>query len=130
GDSRAMTQAHTQSRSLVFRGTWLGQCLSMIRLGRPKFLLGGFALYGLGVLCALALGEPFSLGVFLWGQLAVVAIQLTSHYSNDYFDYHADLANQTPTQWSGGSRVLVHAELPRISALYAAVVCAIVACLA
>lgn len=110
--------------------TWRSQCVSLIRLGRPKFLLGGFALYGLGVLCSLAIGEPFSLGVFLWGQLAVTAIQLTTHYSNEYFDYHADLANRTPTRWSGGSRVLVHAEVPRIAALFAATFCALCACLA
>lgn len=110
--------------------TWPGLCFSMIRLGRPKFLLGGVALYGLGVLCAVTLGEAFSLGVFLWGQLAVTAIQLTTHYSNDYFDYHADVANRTPTRWSGGSRVLVRAEVPRIAALVAAGVCALIACLA
>lgn len=110
--------------------TWLDQCISMIRLGRPKFLLGGVALYGLGVLCSISLGEPFLLEVFLWGQLAITAIQLTTHYSNDYFDYHADVANRTPTRWSGGSRVLVRAEIPRISALIAASICALVACLA
>lgn len=112
------------------QNTWLARCLAIIRLGRPKFLLGGFALYGLGALCALALDEPFSPSVFLWGQLAVTAIQLTTHYSNDYFDYHADVANQTPTAWSGGSRVLVHGEVPRITALLAATFCALTACLA
>ncbi len=108
--------------------SWPSQCVSLIRLGRPKFLLGGVALYGLGALCSLAIGEPFRLGVFLWGQLAVTAIQLTTHYSNDYFDYHADLANQTPTRWSGGSRVLVRAEVPRVVALVAALFCALCAC--
>lgn len=102
----------------------------MIRLGRPKFLLGGFALYGLGVLCSLAIGEPFSAGVFWWGQLAVTAIQLTTHYANDYYDYHADVANLTPTRWSGGSRVLVRAEVPRVTALLAAAGCALTACFA
>lgn len=78
----------------------------------------------------MALKEPFSVGVFLWGQLAVSAIQLTTHYSNDYFDYRADIENRTPTQWSGGSRVLVRQEVPRITALIAAIACAVVACLA
>lgn len=109
---------------------WRARLLAVIRLGRPKFLLGGFALYGLGALCATALGETFLLGAFLWGQLSVTAIQLTTHYSNDYFDYHADRANFTPTRWSGGSRVLVRHELPRRSALHAAIVSALVACFA
>lgn len=109
--------------------TWLRYGISVIRLGRPKFL-GGFALYGLGALCALARGVPFSLSIYLWGQVAISAIQLTTHYSNDYFDYHADRANHTPTHWSGGSRVLVKQEVPRITALAAAIICALVACLA
>jgi 1,4-dihydroxy-2-naphthoate octaprenyltransferase len=40
-----------------------------------------------------------------------------THYANDYFDYDADRANLTPTRWSGGSRVLPDAELPRQVAL-------------
>src|SRR5690606_31279709 len=110
--------------------TWFRLAVSMVRLGRPKFLLGGFALYGLGVLCAVALKIPFSLGAFVWGQLAVTAIQLTTHYSNDYFDYQADVANLTPTDWSGGSRVLVREEVPRVAALIASLVMASVACFA
>lgn len=105
------------------------QLLAIVRLGRPTFLLGGFALYGLGALCAVALGFPFSFDVYLWGQVAVGAIQLVAHYSNDYFDYHADVANSTPTRWSGGSRVLVRGEVPRIAALIAALVMAAFACL-
>ncbi len=72
----------------------------------------------------------FQLGVFLWGQVAVTAIQLMTHYSNDYFDYYADRANLTPTHWSGGSRILVRDELPRITALIAALACAFAACIA
>lgn len=109
--------------------TRLNYCLSVIRLGRPKFLLGGFALYGLGTLCSAALGHPFSLSIFLWGQLAISAIQLTTHYSNDYFDYEADRANLTPTGWSGGSRILVNNEVPRAAALASAIACAAIACL-
>ena len=52
------------------------------------------------------------------------AIQLMTHYANDYFDYEADRANDTPTRWSGGSRVLVNAELPRVVALRAALLLA------
>lgn len=112
------------------RLSWFSQAVSIIRLGRPKFLLGGFALYGLGALCAVVLKTPFSLGAFVWGQVAVTAIQLTTHYSNDYFDYQADVANRTPTAWSGGSRVLVRREVPRLTALVGALVMAALACFA
>lgn len=110
--------------------TRVRQVVALIRLGRPVFLLGGFALYGLGALAALALGFSFSAAAFVWGQVAVTAIQLTAHYSNDYFDYHADVANLTPTQWSGGSRVLVQGEVPRVAALIVAAAMALLACLA
>src|SRR5690606_1730080 len=98
--------------------------------GRPKFLLGGLSLFGLGSLTAYVMGEGFELQTYLWGQLAVTAIQLMTHYSNDYFDLEADRANLHPTQWSGGSRVLVRRELPRWSALAAALVLAVIACCA
>lgn len=100
---------------------------AFVRLGRPKFLLGGFALFGLGCLTATFMGFDFRLGPYLWGQLAVSSIQLMTHYSNDYFDLEADRANRTPTNWSGGSRVLVRGELPRSSALIAALVLVLVA---
>lgn len=103
---------------------WARTLTAVARLGRPKFLLGGFALYGLGALAALTQGATFAPTEFWLGQLAVTMIQLTTHYSNDYFDYHADLANHTPTRWSGGSRVLVQGELPRGVALAAAVTAA------
>jgi 1,4-dihydroxy-2-naphthoate octaprenyltransferase len=51
-----------------------------------------------------------------------------THYANDYFDYAADRANATPTQWSGGSRVLANDELPRGVALGAALVLAGIGC--
>lgn len=77
-----------------------------VRLGRPLFLFGGFGLYGLGVLAAVWAGAALDVRVLILGQVAVTSIQLMTHYSNDYFDSPADKANQTPTAWSGGSRIL------------------------
>lgn len=94
---------------------------AVVRLGRPTFLLGGVALYGLGALAAVRSGHGFEPGAFVLGLLAVTSIQLMTHYANDYFDYEADRANHTPTRWSGGSRVLVNGELPREVALRAAI---------
>ncbi|MBA3503282.1 MAG: prenyltransferase, partial [Deltaproteobacteria bacterium] len=61
---------------------------------------------------------------YVLGQAAVTAFQLMTHYANDYFDYDADVANLTPTRWSGGSRVLAAGTLPRRVALIAALVLA------
>jgi 1,4-dihydroxy-2-naphthoate octaprenyltransferase len=103
----------------------VGRLVAFIRLGRPHFLGGGFLLFGLGAAIAAHAGHAIDLGRYVLGQLAVTAFQLMTHYANDYFDYDADVANTTPTRWSGGSRVLAAGELPRRVALVAAVVLAV-----
>jgi 1,4-dihydroxy-2-naphthoate octaprenyltransferase len=98
--------------------------LAFIRLGRPLFLGGGFLLFALGAAIARRHGHAIDWHRYALGQGTVTAFQLMTHYANDYFDYDADIANQTPTKWSGGSRVLARAELPRRVALIAALVLA------
>jgi 1,4-dihydroxy-2-naphthoate polyprenyltransferase len=98
--------------------------LAFIRLGRPLFLGGGFLLFGLGAGIAALAGHAIDGTRYALGQAAVTAFQLMTHYANDYFDYDADRANLTPTRWSGGSRVLANAELPRAVALIGALVLA------
>ena len=95
---------------------------AFIKLGRPKFLVGGFVFYGLGAALAVAAGAPFDAARFAWGQLVVTAAQLMTHYANDFFDLEADRANRTPTRWSGGSRILPDGALPPGVALGAAMV--------
>jgi 1,4-dihydroxy-2-naphthoate octaprenyltransferase len=95
--------------------------LVVLRLGRPQFLLGGLLLHWLGVAMALASGATLSVPALLWGQAAVSAIQLMTHYCNDYFDLDADIANLTPTHWSGGSRVLPHGWIAPRTALRLAI---------
>lgn len=99
--------------------------LAFIRLGRPLFLGGGFLLFALGAVIAALAGHPVDGRRYAIGQAAVTAFQLMTHYANDYFDYEADRANTTPTAWSGGSRVLANAELPRGVALIAALALAV-----
>jgi 1,4-dihydroxy-2-naphthoate octaprenyltransferase len=103
------------------------QFLHFVRLGRPLFLIGGFLFHALGVLMALYTGASVSVPTLLWGQVAITSIQLMTHYSNDYFDLKADQANLTPTQWSGGSRILVDGLLSPHVALATAVFLAVLA---
>jgi 1,4-dihydroxy-2-naphthoate octaprenyltransferase len=100
--------------------------LAFVRLGRLRFLAGGFLLYGLGAAIAAGAGHAIDVRRYALGQLAVTALQLMTHYANDYFDYDADRSNCTPTRWSGGSRVLADGELPRAVALVAAIALAVV----
>jgi 1,4-dihydroxy-2-naphthoate octaprenyltransferase len=106
----------------------VAKLLALIRLGRPLFLGGGFILFALGAAIAHLTGHPIDVPRYALGQAAVTAFQLMTHYANDYFDYAADRANATPTQWSGGSRVLANDELPRGVALVAALVLAAIGC--
>jgi 1,4-dihydroxy-2-naphthoate polyprenyltransferase len=106
----------------------LAALVALIRLGRPLFLGGGFILFGLGAAIARLSGHAIDLPRYALGQATVTAFQLMTHYANDYFDYAADRANTTPTQWSGGSRVLANDELPRGVALAAALVLAAIGC--
>jgi 1,4-dihydroxy-2-naphthoate octaprenyltransferase len=101
--------------------------LAFIKLGRPLFLGGGFVMYGLGAALAAYANVKIDWVAYAWGQLAVTATQLMTHYSNDYFDVVADRANTTPTRWSGGSRVLVDGTLRPGVALVAALLLAAVA---
>jgi 1,4-dihydroxy-2-naphthoate octaprenyltransferase len=113
---------------ILFR---LRQVGAFVRLGRPLFLGGGFVLYGLGAAIAAEQGASVRGAVdwrrFVWGQIAITATQLMTHYCNDYWDYEADRANATPTRWSGGSRVLPAGELPRVVALAAALALLVIA---
>jgi 1,4-dihydroxy-2-naphthoate octaprenyltransferase len=103
---------------------------AFIRLGRFHFLAGGFVFHGLGVAAALYDGAALDAGALLWGQMAVTATQLMTHYANDYFDLAADRANPTPTRWSGGSRVLPEGSLAPDTALITALTLALAAMLA
>lgn len=98
--------------------------IAFLRLGRPLFLGGGFIIYALGAGAAALAGHALDWRLYALGQAVVTAFQLMTHYANDYFDYEADRANLTPTQWSGGSRVLPDGELPPYVALVAALVLA------
>ncbi len=96
--------------------------VAFLRLGRPLFLGGGFLLYALGAVIAASAGHALDWHRYALGQAAVTAFQWMTNYANEYFDYDADVANTTPTAWSGGSRVLANGELPRRVALIAALV--------
>jgi 1,4-dihydroxy-2-naphthoate polyprenyltransferase len=100
---------------------------AFIRLGRPLFLAGGIIMHALGVALALHSGASLNIAALLWGQIAISATQWMTHYANDYFDLSADHANTTPTNWSGGSRVLTQGLLlPRVALVMALVLVCIV----
>lgn len=112
------------------RGDGPARARALFRLARPEFLLGGLLLHSLGIALALAEGALLSLAALAWGQLAVTAGQLLTHFSNDYYDQAADRLHTRRPRWSGGSGVLPEGGVPPRWALRAAQASAAVAGLA
>jgi 1,4-dihydroxy-2-naphthoate octaprenyltransferase len=95
-------------------------------LTRAHFLLGGIVMYGLGMMAAYNCGAVLRPARLLWGQLGVTAIQLVTHFINEYYDVERDALVVNPTLFSGGSRILPAGRLPMGIAVRAAWVCACV----
>jgi 1,4-dihydroxy-2-naphthoate octaprenyltransferase len=98
--------------------------IAFVKLGRPKFLIGGLLLYALGSALGVLVVVTIDWQRYLWGQAIVSTTQLMTHYANDFFDLEVDRANATPTPWSGGSRILPTGQLAPRVALTAALVLA------
>jgi 1,4-dihydroxy-2-naphthoate octaprenyltransferase len=94
--------------------------IAFIRLTRPLFLLGGVLLCALGTAAAMVDGGKFAISRFLLGQLLVTAIQLMTHYCNEYYDQEGDRLNTARTWLTGGSGVLASENLSPGVALNAA----------
>lgn len=96
--------------------------LLFFKLSRPFFLLAGALFYALGIGIARYLGHGIDWQLYLLGQLWVTALQLSTHYLNEYFDIEGDAANSNRTAFTGGSGSLGDGEgqLPPSVALLAA----------
>jgi 1,4-dihydroxy-2-naphthoate octaprenyltransferase len=99
----------------------------VVRLSRPFFLLGGFVLFGLGAAVARVSGAHIDPILYLQGQALVSTVQLTIHYSNEYFDAAGDARNARRTPFSGGSGMLAGEGLPRAAGAWGAAIAAVVA---
>jgi len=78
----------------------------IIELGRLRFLAGGFFLYLLGVLLAVASNVEFSVDKFLFGYAIMAPAHLALSYSNNYFDIEVDEYGK-PNSISGGTKILI-----------------------
>ncbi|HUS79493.1 MAG TPA: prenyltransferase [Patescibacteria group bacterium] len=78
----------------------------LIRVIRPHIVAGGFLGYTLGVLLAFTGGAEVNLPVFALGYTVVLLGDLSTHFSNDYYD--ADLDQNAPRKTFGSSYTLVH----------------------
>jgi len=76
-------------------------CMKVVR---PHIVAGGFLGYSLGVLLALLRGGAFDPAFFVLGYAVVFFGDLSTHFSNDYFD--ADLDSKALRKTFGGSNTL------------------------
>jgi 1,4-dihydroxy-2-naphthoate octaprenyltransferase len=84
--------------------------LLFVRLSRPFFLGSGVLFYAMGAGIARYLGHPIDGSLYWLGQLWVTAMQLSTHYLNEYFNAPADALNRNRTPFTGGSGVLGDGE--------------------
>jgi 1,4-dihydroxy-2-naphthoate octaprenyltransferase len=103
-------------------GAWLA-------LSRLPFHLVGVLPFILGSALAWRFLGLFRWDILLWGILGVVLIMLATYYAGEYWDYEGDelAAQQGPSRFAGGSQVLQRGLIARRTALYASVVCVILA---
>ena len=81
-------------------------CLKVVR---PHIVAGGFLGYSLGVLLALLRGGAFDPAFFVLGYAVVFFGDLSTHFSNDYFDAGLDSKAQRKT-FGGSNALAVHPE--------------------
>ena len=98
-----------------------------LRLSHPLPLLGGALLYGLGSAIASYLGRPFDLGLYMLGQILVTILQLAGHYSFEYHEPQFESEDSRPNPYLGFSKALAPGGLSPQTALYATIVCLVIA---
>ena len=99
---------------------------SLAVLARAHFLAGGVVMYGMGVMVARADGASTDLLHLVWGQVGVSAIQLMTHFVNEYHDATRDALVANRTLFSGGSGVIPAGRLTKRVAVRGAMACAFV----
>jgi len=93
--------------------------LRLLKVVRPHIVVGGFLGYLVGVLFSLNSGGSISWARFALGYLAVLFMDLSTHYNNDYYDVEID--RRAPSKPFGSVNLFLdHPEL-RGSALFVAV---------
>ena len=100
-----------------------------LALSRLPFHLVGILPFLLGAILAWQFLGFFRWDIFLWGIAGVVLIMLATYYAGEYWDYEGDIlaAQKGPSRFAGGSQVLQRGLIKRRTALYASLVCVLLA---
>jgi len=93
--------------------------INMARMIRIHIVTGGILAYSLGALLAILGGSSLDLTSATIGYLIIFLADLSTHYSNDYFDFAMNPSDERNKTF-GGSLVLAdHPELRAASRLIA-----------
>lgn len=98
--------SYMQVKNIILRADAAKKLKLIIKLGRFRFLLGGFLLYSIGILLAIISGSSFSAELYIFGYSIFISAHLSMNYSNIYFDINSD-KNTLTTSISGGSKILI-----------------------
>jgi 1,4-dihydroxy-2-naphthoate octaprenyltransferase len=81
-------------------------------------------MYAMGAAVAWSEGAEPELELLVWGQVGVSAVQLMTHFVNEFYDAERDALVTTRTPFSGGSGVLPADRLAKSVAVRGAAACA------
>jgi 1,4-dihydroxy-2-naphthoate octaprenyltransferase len=88
----------------------------LVILSRLPFLLPGLVAFISGVCIAALEGHDLNSGFVGISVLGLALIMLATYYFNEFFDYEGDVINRKFIKFSGGSRALPDAMVPRTTA--------------
>jgi 1,4-dihydroxy-2-naphthoate octaprenyltransferase len=83
----------------------------ILRIIRLHIVLGGVLAFSLGALLAVASGGTFNPVLFLLMYVVVMFGDLSTHYSNDYFDVEVDSMIEEKKFFAGSNLLVSHPEL-------------------
>jgi 1,4-dihydroxy-2-naphthoate octaprenyltransferase len=89
--------------------------LSILKVIRVHIVLGGILAYSLGVLLALTEGARFEPTLVFLGYLVVLFGDLSTHFSNDFFDAQTDRTNGSKKFFSNDKILVTQPQLRHLS---------------
>ncbi len=89
----------------------------ILRIIRIHIVIGGFLAFSLGALLAIVAGGSFNLIFFALSYVVVFLGDLSSHYSNDYFDVEVDKYIEQKKFFSGSNILVDNPDIRSLSRL-------------
>lgn len=85
--------------------------ISWIKIMRLEFYSMPLVVYSLGALIFYRFNDLFLPINYVFGYLIIFLIELLTVFTNEYYDFEADMLNKTPGRFTGGSRMLVENKI-------------------